>query len=304
MNPLAAVRSFNRFYTRHVGALDPRFLGSDMTLAEARLLFEIANAEAPVATNLQAALGMDAGYVSRVIARFEARGWVARGHGGTDARRRPISLTPEGRSAFDALDRRQRDAVSAMLERLRPSQQAELVAALGTVRALLDPSQDTGFTIRSFRIGDAPLIAARQSILYDEDYSWGRGIELNETETVAAFLRNFKPGREQCWVAELGGAMAGSVFVTDEGGGLARLRLLYVEPFARGRGIGDALVRTCIDFAQEIGYDTITLWTHTILASARRIYAAHGFEIVDTKVHETFGVAVQGETWVRKNVLF
>jgi len=304
MNALDSVRSFNRFYTKHVGALDQRFLGSDMSLAEARLLFEIAHAHEPVAAGLQAALGMDAGFVSRVIARFEARGWVVRGQGDADARRRPITLTPAGRSAFDALDRRQRDAVAAMLERLRPSQQADLVAALGTVRALLDPAPDTAFTIRTFRTGDAALIAARQSVLYDEDHGWGRGIEINETEVVSAFLKNFKPDREQCWVAELGGAMAGSVFLTNEGGGLARLRLLYVEPFARGRGIGDALVRTCIGFAQDAGYDAITLWTHTILASARRIYAAHGFELVETAVHDTFGKPVQGETWVRKTVLF
>jgi len=304
MNTIAAVRSFNRFYTKHVGALDQHFLGSDITLAEARLLFEIANAQAPVAADLQAALGMDAGFVSRVLTRFESRGWVARGQAEADARRRPITLSPAGQAAINALDQRQRDAVSTMLDRLKPSQQADLVAALGTVRALLDPAPATDFTIRTFRIGDAARIAARQSILYDEDHGWGRGIEINETETAAAFLKNFKPGREQCWVAELGGAMAGSVFLTDEGKGLARLRLLYVEPFAKGRGIGDALVRTCIDFAQQVGYEAITLWTHTILTSARRIYAAHGFELVETAMHDTFGTPVQGETWVRKNVLF
>jgi len=304
MNAIAAVRSFNRFYTKHVGALDQHFLGSDISLAEARLLFEIANAQAPVAADLQAALGMDAGFVSRVLARFESRGWVVRGQAEADARRRPITLSPAGQAAINALDQRQRDAVWGMLARLKPSQQADLVAALGTVRALLDPARTTDFTIRSFRIGDVPMIAARQSILYDEDQGWGRGIELNETETAAAFLKNFKPGREQCWVADLGGAMAGSVFLTDEGKGLARLRLLYVEPFARGRGIGDALVRTCIDFAQQVGYEAITLWTHTILTSARRIYAAHGFELVETAMHDTFGTPVQGETWVRKNVLF
>jgi DNA-binding MarR family transcriptional regulator/predicted N-acetyltransferase YhbS len=290
-----AVRSFNRFYTQHVGALDPRFLGSDITLAEARLLFEIAHAPSPVAADLQAALGMDAGYVSRVIARFEARGWVVRQRGAGDARRRPISLTPAGRDAFAALDQRQREAVAAAVERLRPAQRADLVAALGTVRALLGAVPAEPFAIRPFRTGDVSLIVARQSILYDEEQGWA--LEANEAEVAAHFLNHFKPGREHCWVAELGGAMAGAVFLTDEGDGLARLRLLHVEPFVRGRGIGDALVRTCIDFAKDVGYDAITLWTHTVLGSARRIYAAHGFVCVETEMHSKFGVPVQGETW-------
>jgi DNA-binding MarR family transcriptional regulator/GNAT superfamily N-acetyltransferase len=290
-----SVRRFNRFYTQHVGALDPRFLGSDITLAEVRLLFEIAHAPSAVAAALQASLGMDAGYVSRVIARFEARGWVVRERGEADARRRPIRLTQAGREAFAALDRRQREAVAVVLERLRPSQRADLVSALGIVRALLGATPAEGFAIRSFRTGDVSLIVARQSILYQEEQGWA--LEANEAEVAAHFLNHFRPGREQCWVAELGGAMAGAVFLTDEGDGLARLRLLHVEPFARGRGIGDALVRTCVDFAKGVGYDAVTLWTHTVLASARRIYAAHGFVCVETAMHTKFGVPVQGETW-------
>jgi DNA-binding MarR family transcriptional regulator/GNAT superfamily N-acetyltransferase len=292
---IESVRRFNRFYTQHVGALDPRFLGSDITLAEARLLFEIAHAPSPVAAELQASLGMDAGYVSRVIARFEARGWVVRERGDADSRRRPISLTAAGRDVFATIDRRQRDAVAVMLERLLPSQRADLVGALGTVRALLGAAQAVAFAIRTFRIGDVSLIVARQSTLYHDEQGWA--LEANEAEVAANFLKNFKPGREQCWVAELGGAMAGAVFLTDEGQGLARLRLLHVEPFARGRGIGDTLVRTCVHFAKDVGYDAITLWTHTVLASARRIYAAHGFTCLEVAMHTSFGVPVQGETW-------
>ena len=141
------------------------------------------------------------------------------------------------------------------------------------------------------------LIVARQSILYAESHGWGVGLEAGELEVTAAFLRNFKPGREQCWIAEQQGVMAGSVFLTDEGGGLSRLRLLYVEPFARGCGVGRALVSTCVDFARATGYGAITLWTHTVLESARRIYAAHGFQITETALHHKFGVPVQGETW-------
>jgi DNA-binding MarR family transcriptional regulator/GNAT superfamily N-acetyltransferase len=294
---IAAVRGFNRFYTQFVGALDPRFLGSETTLAEARVLFEIAQAGTLVAADLQASLGMDAGYVSRLIARFEARGWVERGRGGTDARRRPIGLTPAGRAVFETIETRQRARMEAALGRLGALQRADLVAALGMARALLDPGPAQAMTLRTLRTGDAAMIAARQSLIYAQEYGWGRGLEINEAETASAFLRNFKPGREQGWVAELGGTMAGSVLLTDEGDGVARLRLLYVEAFARGQGIGGRLVEACIGFARETGYSAMTLWTHTVLASARRIYAAQGFRMVAAATHETFGVPVQGETW-------
>jgi len=293
---ISAVRGFNRFFTQFVGALDPNFLGADMSLAEARVLFEIAHADTPVAADVQSALGMDAGYVSRMLRRFEGRGWIRRGRG-EDARRRPISLTDAGRAAFEELDRRQRGEVTAMLARLGPAQQDELVRALTSARALLDPSAERGFSLRPFRPGDMGLIAARQSILYREVYGWGPQIEVIEGEVTTAFLRDFKPGREQCWVAEVGGVVAGSIFLTDEGEGKSRLRLLYVEPFARGLGIGDALVAACVGFAREVGYREMTLWTHTILESARRIYAAHGFEIIDVHTHEDFGTPVQSETW-------
>jgi DNA-binding MarR family transcriptional regulator/GNAT superfamily N-acetyltransferase len=294
---VASVRAFNRFFTRHVGALNPDFLGTTLTLAEARLLFEIAQAEGVVASDLQAALDMDAGFVSRMLRRFEARRWIVRARSEGDGRRRPISLTPEGRLMFEDLDRRQRARVEAVLERLSPSQRNDLAAALSTARLLMGDRSTRGFTLRTFRPGDAGMIAARQAILYREVYGWGPQIEVIEGEVTAAFIRDFKPGREQCWVAEIDGAMVGSVFLTDEGDGLSRLRLLYVEPTGRGLGIGDALVSTCLAFARAAGYRAITLWTHTVLESARRIYAAHGFNIVDVHVHDQFGEPVQGETW-------
>ena len=294
---IAAVREFNRFYTRLIGALDDRFLGADLTLPEARLLFEIANANRPIAVELQQRLGMDAGFVSRLLRRFETRAWIVREHGEGDARRRPIVLTADGRSMVELINTRQRDLVTAMLQRLAPAQQRDLIAALGQTTAMLDPAPRKGFAIRTFRIGDLAMLAARQSILYEEVYGWGRGLELVESEYTTQFLREFKPGREQCWIAEAEGAMAGSVMLTDEGDGLARLRLMYVEPFARGRGIGDALVGACVAFAREVGYDAITLWTHTVLTSARKIYAGYGFEIIETGIHEEFGKPEQGETW-------
>ena len=294
---ITAVREFNRFYTRLVGVLDDRFLGAELTLPEARLLFEIIQADRPVAADLQASLGMDAGFMSRLLRRFETRGWVVRERGGKDARRRPIVPTEAGRAMFDLINQRQRAAVTAMLQRLAPQQQRDLIAALGMTTAMLSPAPRQGFTIRTFRIGDLAMLAARQSILYDEVYGWGRGLELVESEYTTQFLKQFKPGREQCWIAEAEGAMAGSVMLTDESDGLARLRLMYVEPFARGRGIGDALVGTCVAFARERGYDAITLWTHAVLTSARKIYAGHGFQIVETEMHEEFGKPELGETW-------
>jgi GNAT superfamily N-acetyltransferase len=187
--------------------------------------------------------------------------------------------------------------VAEILDRLTPYEQNDLAAALNTSRILLAGPEDRSFRLRTFRAGDMGRIASRQSLLYQAAFGWGSGIEVTEGEVTSAFLRNFKPGREQCWIAEIDGVMAGSIFLTDEGEGLSRLRLLYVEPFAQGRGIGNALVSECVAFARSVGYDAITLWTHSILESARRIYAAHGFHLESVEMHSTFGSPLQGETW-------
>lgn len=294
---IEAIRTFNRFFTRHVGAIDARFLDTDANLAEARLLFEIARHEPVAANTLRAELDVDRGYLSRMIARFEDRGWIMRGRLEGDARTRPIRLTEKGRAAFDQIDQRQRSAVAHDLNRLSAVEQDDLVQALTKARLLLNPDASLEFIIRPARTGEVSQVAARQSILYAASHGWGHELETLEAETTAAFLRCFTPGQEQCWVADLAGVMAGAVFLTNEGNGLARLRLLHVEPFARRRGIGDALVSACVEFARNNGYDQITLWTHTVLDAARRIYARHGFECVATEVHHEFGEPVQGETW-------
>lgn len=291
---IAAVRAFNRFYTRFAGALDAHYMDSDLSLAEARLLYEIANREAPLAAELQAELGLDAGYVSRILRRFQAKGWIERGRG-EDARRRPISLTEAGRAYFEALNARTRAETAARLEGLSDGERESLVAALETVTSLLSAGA-APWHIRTFRAGDLPLIASRQAILY-EPYGWKRPMEILLGEVTTGFLRDFKPGREQCWIAERAGMMAGAVMLVDAGGNVGQLRLLHVEPWARGLGIGSALVDACISFAREAGYDTIRLWTHTVLAPARRIYEAAGFRIVATEVHHEFGKPEQGETW-------
>ncbi|RVT43418.1 bifunctional helix-turn-helix transcriptional regulator/GNAT family N-acetyltransferase [Sphingobium algorifonticola] len=294
---IESVRAFNRFFTRHVGAIDARFLDTDVNLAEARLLFEIARQQPVLANALQDTLGLDRGYLSRMIARFETRGWVIRDRLSEDARARPIALTPKGHAIFTLIDERQRTAVAQDLDRLSVVERDDLMQALTKARLLLDPQACARFTIRPARTGEVSQVATRQSILYAQSHGWGRELEALEAETTAAFLRNFKPDREQCWVADIEGVMAGAVFLTDEGEDVARLRLLHVEPFARQRGIGDALVRTCIGFARDKGYAAVTLWTHTVLDAARRIYARNGFTCVSTDVHHAFGDPVQGETW-------
>jgi DNA-binding MarR family transcriptional regulator/GNAT superfamily N-acetyltransferase len=294
---IESIRAFNRFFTRHVGAINSRFLDTDTNLAEARLLFEIAKREPVVANILQDVLGIDRGYMSRMIARLESRGWIVRDRSDTGRRVRPIRLTDSGRTIAKDIDSRQRDAVAGTLKALNSAEQRDLVQAMTMARLLLDPSADDSFFLRPARTGEVSLIASRQSILYAESHGWGRGLETLEAETTAAFLRDYKPEREHCWVADLGGVIAGAVFLTDEGEGLARLRLLHVEAFARRRGIGDALVGECIGFARDKGYREVMLWTHSVLEPARRIYARNGFECVSTEVHDTFGEPLQGETW-------
>jgi DNA-binding MarR family transcriptional regulator/GNAT superfamily N-acetyltransferase len=295
---VASVRRFNRFFTAFVGALDNDFLKTGMTLAEARILFEIAQCKQCFADDVQRSLELDAGFVSRVLRRFEGRRWIRRARLNSDGRRRLIQLTAKGRRQFRLLDCRQREEVEENLHRLDGPARRRLTVALETARDLLQAKVPPPFEIRPFRVGDMGLVASRQSILYQEQYGWNRAIEVNVGDVTTNFLRNFKPDREQCWIAEVDGQLAGSVFLTDEGGGLSRLRLLYVEPMFQGRGIGDALVSSCIAFARSVGYERITLWTHTILESARRIYARQGFRIVETSEHRLFGIPLNGETWV------
>ena len=291
---ITAVRAFNRFYTRFAGALDAHYMESDLSLVEARLLYEIANREAPLAAELQAELGLDAGYVSRILRRFQAKGWIERGRG-EDARRRPISLTPEGRAYFEAINTRTRAQVAERIDGLSGGARDTLIAALDTVTSLLSGA-DAPWHIRTFRTGDLALIASRQSILY-EPYGWARPMEILQGEVTTNFLRDFKPGREQCWVAERAGLMAGAIMLVDAGDNVGQLRLLHVESWARGLGIGSALVDECVNFAREAGYDLVRLWTHTVLTPARRIYEKAGFRIVSTEVHHEFGKPEQGETW-------
>ncbi|MES2059161.1 MAG: bifunctional helix-turn-helix transcriptional regulator/GNAT family N-acetyltransferase [Pseudomonadota bacterium] len=293
---IQSLRAFNRFHTRFIGVLGADYLHSTMSLTEARLLYEIATRDAPLAVDLQQILGLDAGYASRIVRRFEQRGWVARGRS-DDARRRPIELTEAGRAIFADLQRRQHDLLESRVGSLGAADRRMLVTALDTARNLLSHTEPAGYTVRTFETGDMGLVAARQAILYHESHGWGAPMEVLLGEVTSRFLRDFQPGREQCWIAESAGTMAGSVFVVDAGDGAAQLRLLYVEPWARGMGIGGDLVARCLTFARAAGYGSLRLWTHTVLESARRIYADAGLRIVSTEIHHEFGKPEQGETW-------
>ncbi|WP_336947145.1 bifunctional helix-turn-helix transcriptional regulator/GNAT family N-acetyltransferase [Asaia sp. HN010] len=294
---IEAIRRFNRFYTQHLGASDAHFLGSKVSATEARVLYEIAQ-RAPVrAATLQEAMQIDRGYLSRMITRLARNDLVKRDSPAHDRRARPVSLTDQGRRILEQLEQRLNHALARTLDRLLPLEQSDLVQSLSRAQYLLAPASEARFTIRLAQPGEPSLIASRQSALYAESHGWGPKLECLIAETVASFLRKFKPDREACWVAELDGIMAGAVFLTDEGDGTARLRLLHVEPFARRRGVGDALVQNCLSFARTQGYHRVILWTHTVLETARRLYARNGFVCIATAPHDLFGVPLQGEDW-------
>ncbi|MET0362168.1 MAG: helix-turn-helix domain-containing GNAT family N-acetyltransferase [Sphingobium sp.] len=292
-----ALRAFNRFHTRFSGVLQPDYLESGLGLTAARLLYEIAQAgDGVLASVLRDRLGLDAGHASRTLASFERRGWIRRSRA-ADARQRPITLTDAGRAFFDAMDARTRADTERRIAGLDSGQRADLTAALARARLLL--GDGLAWSIRPFRTGDLALVAARQTLLYEREYGWGRAMELLQGEIASAFLRDFKPGREQCWIAEADGAMLGAVLLTDASCNVGQLRLLHVEREARGLGIGRALVDQCIGFAGKAGYDRLKLWTQDILTGARRIYEAAGFIRTASEAHNIFGARMNGETWER-----
>ncbi|RKF19425.1 GNAT family N-acetyltransferase [Altericroceibacterium spongiae] len=240
---------------------------------------------------------MDAGYLSRIVARFEKRGWIRRDRG-EDARARPISLTDSGRAIFDRMNGRQRDAIADMVRDLTPIDREDLIRSMARIRLHLSTTSAAGeVTIRSFRNGDLGWMVQRQAQFYDAHYGWGLQLEATAAEIVAAFLRNYNPHRSHCWIAELDGVMAGSLMLSDEGEDLPRLRLVFVEPFARRRGIGDQMLIEAIRFAREAGHRGIRLWTHTVLDAARRLYTRHGFAHTESAIHYEFGEPEEGETW-------
>ena len=297
-----AVRRFNRFFTRRIGVLREGLLHSPYSLAEARILFEIAHRDlALTASDLSRELGLDPGYLSRMLARLEQQGFVEKVRSETDARRRFLSLTPEGKEAFSSLDARSREEVSEMLEDFPESDQRRLLEAMRTVQGILDRSKGFKFSepffLRQHEPGDMGWVVHRHGVLYAKEYGWDERFEALVARIVADFVDGYDPARERCWIAEMGGEIVGCVFVVRASDTVAKLRLLLVEPEARGLGLGGRLVEECIRFARSRGYEKLTLWTNSVLGAARRIYEEHGFELVEEEEHHSFGKDLVGQNW-------
>jgi DNA-binding MarR family transcriptional regulator/predicted GNAT family N-acyltransferase len=295
---VAGMRQFNRFYTRRIGLLRQGLLETPYSLSEARVLYEIAQGQTTAAALAQG-LGLDPAFLSRLLGRLASRGLVARTPSATDRREAILALTDTGRAEFAMLDRRSQQDTAAQLAPLCDMQQGRLVAAMRAIEALLgDPgTQWGGVVIRPFRGGDLGWVLARHGRFYAEEYGFDRAFERLVAQIVAEFLARFDAEREACWIAEIDGEPVGSVMLVDAGSRVAKLRLLLVEPRARGHGIGRRLVEECVRFAREAGYRKITLWTQSTLVEARKIYQRGGFTKVAEKPHRDFGVDLVGEVW-------
>lgn len=295
---VSAIRAFNRFYTRKIGVVDG-MASSPFSLAEARVLYELAHREQPTATDIRKELGLDAGYISRILRDFEHRKLVTREPSKTDERQRILLLTTKGRTAFTPLNERSNRNVATMLEELSPAERKQFVDALQTAHRLLGEQAEpsTPHLLRQHQAGDLGWIVHRQAILYAEEYGWDGTYEALAAEIVAQFIRNYDSTRERCWIAEKDGARVGAVFVAKASSRIAKLRLLHVEPEARGLGIGKRLVEECVRFARQAGYQKMTLWTQSILRAARHIYRQTGFQVVREEPHHSFGKDLTGETW-------
>jgi DNA-binding MarR family transcriptional regulator/GNAT superfamily N-acetyltransferase len=294
-----AIRRFNRFYTRRIGALGEGHLDTPFSLTEARVVYELAHRETATATELGQELGLDAGYLSRILRGFQERGLIDRRPSDTDARQSRLSLTGAGRAAFAQLDAAARRDVGAMLDALPSAEQDRLVRAMGTVERVLGaaPEPAEPYVLRPPRAGDLGWIVQAHGELYAQEYGWDVRFEGLVADVIGGYVRNFDSARERCWIAERGGENVGSVFVMRGSDEVAKLRLLIVHPGARGLGIGARLVDECIRFSRQAGYTTLSLWTNAVLLSARRIYAAKGFRLVHTEVHNSFGPDLVAETW-------
>jgi DNA-binding MarR family transcriptional regulator/GNAT superfamily N-acetyltransferase len=296
---ISAVRRFTRFYTRRVGVLDERLLNSQFSLTQARVLYELAHQGEATATSLVAALDIDHGYLSRILRGFAQSDLIERHRSKTDGRQIVLSLTAKGRKAFAALDERSQRETGRMLAHLTDAEQRRVVAAMETIERLVgrDAEAEPHYTLRAHKPGDMGWVVARHGALYAAEYGWSSHIEAITAGIVSDFLKNFDPARERCWIAEMDGEPVGSAFLVRETDEVARLRLLLVEPQARGLGLGRDLVERCIAFARQAGYRKITLWTHSVLTAARAIYKRAGFQLVEQWEHADFGKPEPSETW-------
>jgi DNA-binding MarR family transcriptional regulator/GNAT superfamily N-acetyltransferase len=296
---VAAVRRFNRFYTRAIGVLERGYLGGPYTLAENRVMYEIAHGEMVTPSAVAAALDLDAGYLSRMLSKLERDGMIERRRSHSDGRSVTLRLTPRGQAFFANLNARTVERVHGLIGGLTAPDKARLAGALDTAQTLLQPQLDKApIVLRGHQTGDMGWVTERHGVFYGTTFGWAPKIEAVTARICADFLDNFDPEMERCWIAERGGERVGSVFlVKDAEPGVARLRLLMVEAAARGEKLGRRLVDECIAFAREKGYREIVLWTHEVLTAARGIYAATGFELTETWVHDDFGKPEVSETW-------
>ena len=294
-----AMRRFNRFYTRQIGLLREGLLQSPYSLTQTRLLYELAHRDGLSATGLARELGLDGGYLSRTLAGFEKQGLVRKQASPADARQNILTLTSKGRKTFAPLGRRSQQEAEALLARLGPQDQARLVAAMDTIESLLaaPATPPAPYLLRTHQPGDMGWVIARHGALYAQEYDWDIGFEAFVAEIAAKFIQEFDPQWERCWIAERDGVNIGSVFVVRESKHVAKLRMLLVDPAARGLGLGHRLVDECIRFARQKGYRKLTLWTNDCLHAARRIYQQAGFVLVKEETHHSFGQDLVGQNW-------
>lgn len=296
---IESVRRFNRFYTKRIGVLHEGLLASPLSLTEVRVLYEIAHRENPTAADLARMLVLDAGYLSRILRGFERRGFVVKKPSQADGRRSLLALTPRGARAFASLDSRASHEVGAMMKSLGASEQVRLVKAMGAIEQLLGGESKNAslFVLRSHQPGDMGWVVHRHGVLYAEEYGYNEEFEALVAEIVAKFIRYFDPQHERCWIAEMDGEIVGSVFLVKKSQTVSKLRLLLVEPKARGLGLGKRLVRECVRFARQAGYKKMTLWTQSDLYAARHLYRQAGFRRVHEERHHSFGRDLTAETW-------
>jgi DNA-binding MarR family transcriptional regulator/GNAT superfamily N-acetyltransferase len=293
---IAALRAFNRLYTRKLGLLNPHLDNSPFSLTEARVLYELAHRDDPTAAEITRALDLDPAQMSRTLKRFEARGLVETSAPPNGGRGRPIGLTSAGQAAYAALETNTKAVVGALLETLPAARRRSLLEAAQTIRQVFEPA--AGIVLRDPRPGDLGWIVHRQAILYAEEYGWNQEYEALAAGILAQFVQTFDPAREAAWVAEVNGRVVGSIFlVRGDAPGVGKLRLLYVEPEMRGTGVGKLLVEACIARARAAGHGTLILWTNSVLTAARRLYERAGFVLVEEEPHHAFGHDLVSQTW-------
>jgi DNA-binding MarR family transcriptional regulator/GNAT superfamily N-acetyltransferase len=300
---IEAVRHFNRFYTRQIGLLDEHLLTSQFSLSEVRVLYELAHHEGITAAELAGGLGIDRGYLSRMLKRFASRGWIHSLPSEADGRRIFLSLTAKGKKVFRPLDRRSSQEVSSLLATLAPLKQRQLLGAMRQIEGVLSVKDNVAadFLLRSHRPGDMGWVVYRHGVLYAQEYGYDERFEALVAEIVAEFINNLDVERERCWIAERQADRVGSIFLVRKSNAVAKLRLLLVEPSARGLGIGARLVSECIKFARQAGYDRILLWTQSELHAARHLYQQAGFERIGEEPHQSWGRNdLVAETWELK----